>query len=66
MASSQQPVQIELVNNIGQVVLRTSATATKLQQGGVELSTAELPAGIYVVRLTGSTGTAAQKLVVSH
>ncbi|RTQ49600.1 T9SS type A sorting domain-containing protein [Hymenobacter gummosus] len=66
MASSQQPVQIELVNNIGQVVLRTSAAATKLQQDGVELSTAALPAGIYVVRLTGSTGTAAQKLVVSH
>ncbi|OON66756.1 T9SS-dependent M36 family metallopeptidase [Hymenobacter sp. CRA2] len=66
MAASQQPVQVELVNNLGQVVLRQTAAASRLQGEGVELSTAELPAGMYVVRLTGSTGTATQKLVVRH
>ncbi|GAB2964052.1 T9SS-dependent M36 family metallopeptidase [Hymenobacter coalescens] len=66
LASSTVPVQVELVNNIGQVVKRTTAAATALQRDGLELSTAELPSGIYVVRLTGSTGTATQKLVVRH
>ncbi|WP_400193322.1 M36 family metallopeptidase [Hymenobacter sp. B81] len=65
-AASKTPVQVELLNSLGQVMLRTSAAAADLQRDGVELSTANLPAGIYVVRLTGSTGTASQKLVVRH
>ncbi|RAK68341.1 M36 family metallopeptidase [Hymenobacter edaphi] len=65
-AASQRPVQLELVNNLGQVVQRQTAPAAQLQGAGVELSTAALPAGIYVVRLTGSAGTTSQKLVVRH
>ncbi|MCC3159924.1 T9SS-dependent M36 family metallopeptidase [Hymenobacter sp. 15J16-1T3B] len=65
-AASQRPVQLELVNNLGQVVQRQTVPATQLQTEGVELSTAALPAGIYVVRLTGSAGTTSQKLVVRH
>ncbi|WP_078062926.1 T9SS-dependent M36 family metallopeptidase [Solirubrum puertoriconensis] len=65
-ASSQQPVAVELVNQLGQVVQRTSESAAVVQREGVKLNTANLPAGIYIVRLTGSTGTATHKVVVRH
>ncbi|KAA9333488.1 T9SS type A sorting domain-containing protein [Hymenobacter busanensis] len=65
-AGSTTPVEVELLNTLGQVVQRTSASATVLQRDGVELNTADLTAGMYVVRLTGSTGTASHKLMVRH
>ncbi|GAA4382319.1 M36 family metallopeptidase [Hymenobacter koreensis] len=65
-AGSQTPVLVELVNLLGQVVQSTTASAALLQRDGVELNTANVAAGAYVVRLTGSTGTASQKLMVQH
>jgi hypothetical protein len=65
-AGGAQPVRLELVNNLGQVVLGTTAAAAQLQREGVELSTAGLPAGLYVVRLSSASGTATHKLVVRH
>ncbi|AYA37510.1 T9SS C-terminal target domain-containing protein [Hymenobacter oligotrophus] len=66
LAASQQPVAVELLNHLGQVVQRTTQSAALLQREGAKLSTANLPAGMYVIRLTGSNGTATHKLVVRH
>lgn len=64
--SSKSVVGVELLTLMGQVVRTTSASAAAIQQEGVKLNTAELSAGVYVVRLTTSEGTITKKVVVQH
>ncbi|WP_022821938.1 T9SS type A sorting domain-containing protein [Hymenobacter norwichensis] len=51
---------------MGQVVRSSLVAAHTVQQEGVKLQTADLSAGVYVVRLTTSEGTITKKVVVQH
>ncbi|MBO0356972.1 T9SS-dependent M36 family metallopeptidase [Hymenobacter sp. BT186] len=64
--NSKASVGVELVNLMGQVVRSSSVAAHTVQQEGVKLQTADLSAGVYVVRLTTSEGTITKKVVVQH
>ena len=62
--TQDQPVQIELYNAVGQRVL-AQALGT-VQETRVELQTAQLPAGVYLVHLTIGEERITRKLVVDR
>lgn len=64
--SSTAPVQVEMVSLLGQRVSVQTASAARLQQEGVKLSTTKLAGGVYLVRLTTSEGIITKKVVVQH
>ena len=61
---SATPVQVELLNALGQTVLQASGTAADFRQAGLALNTSQLAAGVYVVRVRTSEGTYASKVRV--
>ncbi|MBB4599823.1 hypothetical protein HNQ93_000697 [Hymenobacter luteus] len=63
--SSATPVQVELVSILGQRVRVQQVAAARLLDG-VNIDTADLAGGVYVVRLTTSEGTITKKVVVQH
>jgi len=63
--ASTTPVQISLVNLIGQAVVNTTATTAEVQRGLV-LNTSALAQGLYVVRVKTSEGTFTTKVQVRH
>ncbi|MBD2766904.1 T9SS-dependent M36 family metallopeptidase [Hymenobacter sp. BT664] len=64
--SSKTAVSVELLTLMGQVVRTVSVPANTLQQSGVNLNTAELATGVYIVRLTTSEGIITKKVSVQH
>lgn len=65
--ASSGPMQVEMLDLLGQTVLRTlSVPAGQMQQNGVELNTSRLASGIYVVHVTTSEGTYSTKVNVQH
>nr|WP_262489946.1 M36 family metallopeptidase [Hymenobacter sp. AT01-02] len=64
--SSSAPVQISVVTLLGQTVHTEQVAAARLQQEGVTLNTANLAAGVYIVRLTTSQGNITKKVAVQH
>jgi extracellular elastinolytic metalloproteinase len=64
--SSKTAVSVQLLTLMGQVVRTQSVSAATLQQNGVQVNTAELANGVYVVRLTTSEGTITKKVSVQH
>ncbi|AII52430.1 hypothetical protein N008_10640 [Hymenobacter sp. APR13] len=64
--SSKSAVSVQLLTLMGQVVRTQSVSAATLQQNGVQVNTAELANGVYVVRLTTSEGTITKKVSVQH
>ena len=64
--SSKTAVSVQLLTLMGQVVRTQSVSAATLQQNGVQINTAELSNGVYVVRLTTSEGTITKKVAVQH
>ncbi|WBA40710.1 T9SS-dependent M36 family metallopeptidase [Hymenobacter canadensis] len=64
--SSKTAVSVQLLTLMGQVVRTQSVSAASLQQNGVQVNTAELANGVYVVRVTTSEGTITKKVSVQH
>ena len=65
--TSAVPMQVEMLDLLGQTVLRAvSVPAGQMQQNGVELNTSRLASGIYVVHVTTSEGTYSTKVSVQH
>lgn len=65
--ASSVPMQVEMLDLLGQTVLRAlSVPAGQMQQNGVELNTSRLASGIYVVHVTTSEGTYSTKVNVQH
>ncbi|WBO83659.1 T9SS-dependent M36 family metallopeptidase [Hymenobacter yonginensis] len=64
--SSKSAVSVQLLTLMGQVVRTQSVSAASLQQNGVQVNTAELANGVYVVRVTTSEGTITKKVSVQH
>jgi hypothetical protein len=63
--TSQAPVQISLVNLVGQSVISTTASAAEVQRG-LPLNTSAVAPGLYVVRVSTSEGTFTTKVQVRH
>ncbi|RPD49749.1 T9SS C-terminal target domain-containing protein [Hymenobacter sediminis] len=63
--SSSTLVQVELISLLGQRVQMQQVAANRLQEG-VEINTASVTNGVYMVRLTTSEGTITKKVVVQH
>ncbi|MCC2547251.1 T9SS-dependent M36 family metallopeptidase [Hymenobacter sp. BT175] len=64
--NSSTPVQVTVLNVLGKTMMTTSIPVARMQQDGVSLNTAELSAGIYLVRVSTSEGTVTKKVVVQH
>lgn len=65
--ASTVPMQVEMLDLLGQTVLRAvPVPAGQMQQGGVELNTSRLASGIYLVRVTTSEGTYSTRVSVQH
>lgn len=64
--SSKTAVSVQLLTLMGQVVRTQSVSVATLQQNGVQVNTAELANGVYVVRVTTSEGTITKKVSVQH
>ncbi len=64
--SSAAPVQVAVLDLLGQTVLRATAPAVQMQQAGIELNTSRLAAGLYVVRVTTTAGTYTTKVTIQH
>ena len=61
---SAAPVRVVMLDLLGQPVLQATAPAAQLQQGGIELNTSQLAAGLYVVRVTTTEGSFTVKVVI--
>ncbi|MEJ7662693.1 MAG: M36 family metallopeptidase [Hymenobacter sp.] len=61
---SAAPVQVVMLDLLGQPVLQATAPAAQLQQAGIELNTSQLAAGLYVVRVTTTEGSFTVKVMV--
>jgi len=59
---AQGAVQVDVVNTMGQVVLKTSATAVRGTLAQV-LDLSSLPTGVYSVRLHAQEGTVVKRIV---
>ena len=56
-----------MVDLLGKTVVPAATVpVARMQQSGVELNTASLAAGVYVVRVTTTDGTFSTKVVVQH
>ena len=64
--SSTAPMQVAVLDLLGKTVLQATAPAAQMQQAGVELNTSHLATGLYVVRVTTSTGTYTTKVTIQH
>lgn len=64
--TSNTPIQIMVLDLLGQPVLQTTASAAQLQQAGVELNTSHLAAGLYIVRVTTTEGIFTIKVTVQY
>ena len=65
--SSTAPVQVTVLDLLGQTVLApTSVAVSQMQQRGVELNTSGLASGVYIVRVATSEGLFTTKLTIQH
>lgn len=64
--SSTAPMKVAVLDLLGKTVLQATAPTAQMQQAGVELNTSRLAAGIYVVRVTTTTGTYTTKVTIQH
>ena len=64
--ASAAPVQLVMLDLLGQPVLQATAPAAQMQQGGVELNTSRLAPGLYVVRVTTTEGSFTVKVTIQH
>jgi hypothetical protein len=58
---AQRPVQVSLLNSLGQVVLEQKLAP----QSAGELQLAKLPTGVYSLRLSTSQGVITKRLVIN-
>ena len=61
LSDSRQPVQLSIINALGQVVYRAALPAATTTPLPVDLST--LPTGVYLLRATSAAGTATRRFV---
>ncbi len=60
------PVSIQLVNPMGQIVFNQIITENFSNMVNTAIQTSEFAAGIYQVNISGSYGTITQKLIITH
>ncbi|UOQ83302.1 T9SS type A sorting domain-containing protein [Hymenobacter sp. 5414T-23] len=58
-ASSREPLTATLVDQVGKIVRQTN-----LQASGNTIPVADLPRGLYLLRLTGTSGTSTKRVVL--
>ena len=64
---STAPMQVTMVDLLGKTVLRSvSVPVAQMQKSGVELNTGQLASGIYMVRVTTTSGTYSTKVSIQH
>ncbi|OGX86203.1 hypothetical protein BEN47_01200 [Hymenobacter lapidarius] len=65
--SSAAPMQVTMVDLLGKTVLRSvSVPVAQMQKSGIELNTSQVAPGIYMVRVTTTSGTYSTKVSIQH
>ena len=61
LINARQPVQLSVLNALGQVVFRVSVPASSATEQPLDLSA--LPSGVYLLRATTADGTATRRFM---
>ncbi|OGX83045.1 hypothetical protein BEN48_04650 [Hymenobacter glacialis] len=65
--TSAAPMQVTMVDLLGKTVLRSvSVPVAQMQKSGIDLNTSQVAPGIYMVRVTTTSGTYSTKVSIQH